>query len=287
VTSHRIGGLSIVVGDRDSLFHRMQFVAEFPKNRASVTRSLHRAVALLRLLASHARIGWRLSDLAEHTGLDPATVHRLLTSLCDDALVTRVPGSRHYTLGALAFELGLAAAPYFDLGRLAQGRLASAAGELRGTLFLKMRSGVESVCLARHDGVGRVASLMLDAGGRRPLCLTAGGVAMLIQLPRAEQKSIELQNRRTITRQDTARWHGVRQMLERSRPRGFALNLGDIAAGITAIGVPLLSADGAPVASLTLALAGAPWTEARAEALAVRLRQVAADIAPLLSQLRL
>lgn len=276
-----------MVGELESLFHRMQLVTTNLNGRANVTRSLHRAVALLRLLASHARIGWRLSDLAEHTGLDPATVHRLLTSLCDDGMVTRVPGSRHYTLGALAFELGLAAAPYFDLGRSAQARLATAAEELRGTLFLKLRSGVESVCLARHDGVGPVPSLMLGVGGRRPLCLTAGGVAMLIRLPRAEQKNIELQNRRTITRQDPARWHGVRQMLARSRPRGFALNLGDIVAGITAIGVPVLSASGAPVTSLTLALAGAPWTETRAEAVVARLRRLAADIEPLLAPLRL
>ncbi len=268
------------------LFHRMQIVPAPANDRPNVTRSLQRAVGLLRLLASHTHVGWRLSDLAERAGLDPATVHRLLASLCADGLATRVPGSRHYTLGALAFELGLAAAPYFDLARLAQDRLASAAQELHGTLFLKIRSGVESVCLARHDGVGRVPSLMLDVGGRRPLCLTAGGVAMLIALPRAEQKPIEVQNRRTITRQDGERWQGVRRMLARSRRHGFALNLGDIAAGITATGVALMSANGAPVASLTLALAGAPGTESGADAVAVRLRLVAKDIAPLLSQLR-
>jgi len=257
-----------------------------PRPAPSVTRSLHRAVGLLRLLASHTRIGWRLSDLAEQSGLDPGTVHRLLGSLCDDGLVTRVPGSRHYTLGTLAFELGLAAAPYFDLGRLAQAQLAAAAEQLRGTLFLKMRSGMESVCLARHDGVGPVPSLMLDVGGRRPLCLTAGGVAILIQLPPAEQQQIETHNRRTVTRQDAARWLGVRQMLARSRPRGIALNLGDIASGITAIGVPLRSEDGTAVASLTLALAGAPWLEAKAEDMAQRLHAVARDIAPHLAQLR-
>jgi len=257
-----------------------------PRPAPSVTRSLHRAVGLLRLLASHTRIGWRLSDLAEQSGLDPGTVHRLLGSLCDDGLVTRVPGSRHYTLGTLAFELGLAAAPYFDLGRLAQAQLAAAAEQLRGTLFLKMRSGMESVCLARHDGVGPVPSLMLDVGGRRPLCLTAGGVAMLIQLPPTQQKEIEAHNRRAITRQDAARWQGVCQMLARSRLFGCALNLCDIAAGITAIGVPVLSDSGAPVVSVTLARSGATMSESAALAVATRLRDEAAALQPLLAQLR-
>ncbi len=253
----------------------------------SVTRSLRRAVGLLRLLASHARIGWRLSDLAEQSGLDPATVHRLLRALVDDGLACRVPGTRHYTLGPLAFTLGLAAAPYFDLGRPTQTRLAALAQALRGTVFLKLRSGVESVCLARHDGAGPVPSLMLEVGGRRPLCLTAGGVAMLIHLPRAEQAAIEADNRRTIERLDTRRWLGARRMLRRSRPLGYASNLGDIAAGINAIGVPLATPAGNPVASLTLALAGVPLSQPQADVLAARLHVEAEALAPVLGPLRL
>ncbi len=265
----------------------MQFVPETTPKRLDVTRSLHRAVSLLRLLAGHSRIGWRLSDLAKHTELDPATVHRLLTGLCDTGLATRVPGSKHYTLGPLAFELGLAATPYFDLGRLARARLAALATELHGTIFLKIRSGVESVCLARHDGAGPVSSLLLDVGGRRPLCLTAGGVAMLLALPPAEQTRIEVDNQRTIDQQDTIRWTGVSRMLVRSRELGFALNLGDIATGISAVSVALCTDGRAPVASLTLALTGSALTEVSARDLAARLRREADAVAPMLATLRL
>lgn len=276
-----------MVAHLQAVFHRMQFVPETTPTRHDVTRSLHRAVGLLRLLANHTRIGWRLSDLAKHTGLDPATVHRLLTGLCDTGLATRVRGSKHYTLGPLAFELGLAAAPYFDLGGLAYTKLAALATELHGTIFLKARSGMESVCLARHDGVGQVPSLMLEVGGRRPLCLTAGGVAMLLPLPEREQKSIEAANKKTIDQQDTMRWTGVNQMLVRSRQVGFALNLGDIATGISAVSVAIPSDGQAPVASLTLALTGDALTETTAPYLATRLRIEASAMAPLLMQLRL
>ena len=254
---------------------------------SNVTRSLHRAVTLLRLLASHTRTGWRLSDLAQQTTLDPATVHRLLSSLCDEGLAARVAGSRRYTLGSLAFEIGIAAAPFFDLAKPSHARLAALARELRGTVFLKIRSGMESVCLARHDGVQRVASLLLDVGGRRPLCLTAGGVAMVVPLPRAKQLAIEAHNRAIIERQDPRRWRAVSRMLARSRPRGFALNLGDIATGICAIGVPLPSGDQAPVASLTLALAGPIPHDDQAGAVAQRLREASTELSPLLAHMRL
>jgi DNA-binding IclR family transcriptional regulator len=265
----------------------MQFVPKTTPTRPDLTRSLHRAVGLLRLLASHTRIGWRLSDLAKHAELDPATVHRLLTGLCDAGLATRVQGSKHYTLGPLAFELGLAATPYFDLGRLAHARLAALATELKGTIFLKIRSGVESVCLARHDGAGPVPSLMLDVGGRRPLCLTAGGVAMLLPLPPAEQKRIEAANQHTIERQDRTRWTGISQMLVRSRQLGFALNLGDIATGISAVSVAITTDGQAPAASVTLALTGTALTESTAPDLAARLRLEASAMGPMLAQLRL
>ena len=220
------------------------------------------------MLASHTRTGWRLSDLAQQTTLDPATVHRLLSSLCDEGLAARVAGSRRYTLGSLAFEIGIAAAPYFDLAKPSHARLA-ALGQVR------------------HDGVQRVASLLLDVGGRRPLCLTAGGVAMVVPLPRAKQLAIEAHNRAIIERQDPRRWRAVSRMLARSRPRGFALNLGDIATGICAIGVPLPSGDQAPVASLTLALAGPIPHDDQAGAVAQRLREVATELSPLLAHMRL
>ena len=264
----------------------MQIVPAPTAPRASVTRSLHRAAGLLRLLSTHTQIGWRLSDLAKHSDLDPATVHRLLAGLGDERLVTRVPGTRHYTLGPLAYELGIAAQPYFDLDRHVRRTLAAMAQELRGTLFLKIRSGVDSVCVARHDGSGPFSALMLDVGGRRSLCLTAGGVAMLMGLPRAEQKEIELHNLRTIARQDEARCNGVRQMLRRSRQLGFGVNLGYIVPGISAISVPILSKEQTPVASLSLALAAVTLSPARARALALRLRGEAAGMEPLLARLR-
>lgn len=265
----------------------MQFVRTPADAPPDVTRSLRRAVVLLRLLSTHMQIGWRLSDLAAQAQLDPATVHRLLAGLCDERLATRVPGTLRYTLGPLAFELGIAAEPYFNLDRTAGQRLAALATELGGTLYLKVRSGVDSVCIARHDGSQPVLALLLEVGGRRPLCLTAGGVAMLIRLPRAQQQDIERLNRDAMARQGDTRWPGVRRLLRRSRQCGFGLNLGDIVPGICTVSVALPSAGQAPVASLGLALATGTLTESRAADLASALGAEAMDLQPHLARLRL
>jgi DNA-binding IclR family transcriptional regulator len=253
---------------------------------SSPTRSLQRAALLLRTLSSHTRAGWRLSDLATETGLDHATVHRLLAGLVEERLATRVPGTKRYTVGPLAFELGVAAAPYFSLDRLADANLQKLARELKGTVFLNVRSGTETVCVARYEGRRSISALLVEVGTRRPMCVSAGGLAILLALPRAEQKQAERANLASITRFGATRQAAVRRMLQRSRRAGFGLNVDDIIPGVTAVGASIASRTGAPVASVSMATVSADLPEAALAGVVERLRGEAAEMEVLLSQLR-
>ncbi len=253
---------------------------------ADGAQSVRRAVGLLRALSIRTATGWRLSDLAEETGLDHTTVHRLLAGLVQERLAARVPGSRRYTLGALAFELGVAAAPHFSLDRLAAPRLAKLAADTRDIVFLNVRSGFESVCIARHEGRKALKAYTVDVGTRRPLTLSAGGVAMLVRLPRAEQSEIVAHNLHSIERRGQARLAAVRRMYNRSQRLGHGLNLEDIIPGIAALGVAVCTPEGAPVASLSLAAAGADLAEPRRAQLLARLREEATLIEAMLGTLR-
>ncbi len=253
---------------------------------AGGAQSVRRAVELLRALSTHTTTGWRLSDLAEETGLDHTTVHRLLAGLVEERLATRVAGTRRYTLGALAFELGVAASPYFLLDQMASPLLAKLAADTRDMVFLNVRSGTDSVCIARHEGRKALKAYTVDVGTRRPLALSAGGVAMLVCMPRAEHVQIEAQNLRSIVRRGEARQDAVRRMLQRSHRLGYGLNLEDIIPGIAALGVSINMPDGAPVASLSLAASGADLSEPRRALLLERLRKEAKTIEAMLDPLR-
>jgi len=250
----------------------------------SETRSLSRAAALLRLLGGHGQVGWRLTDLSEHSGLEPETVHRLLRGLAGEGLVTRVPGSRRYALGPAAFHAGLAAGPWFDVDRIAARPLRALATALGGTVFVKVRCGTDSVCIARHDAAVPSAALLLEVGGRRPLCVTAGGVAILIALPRDAQRLIEASNARAIATLGRPVRAGARRMLARSRRVGAGVNLGDIVPGIVALGVAVPAP--VPVASLTLGLADSELDEAAAAPRIACLRAAAAELAAAFARLR-
>jgi DNA-binding IclR family transcriptional regulator len=260
-------------------------MSDRPSDRGDV-RTLDRAVALLRLMCTHTQVGWRLTDLANETGLGVATTHRLLAGLLDAGLVTRVPSSRRYGLGPLAFLCGAAAAPHYDADRLSAPLLARCARTLEGTLFLKVRSGDDTVCIARHDAGSPIPALLLEVGGRRPMALTAGGVAMLVALPRAQQSRIERVNAVAIASQHRAPWASVRRMLARSRECGFGLNLGDIVPGLCAVAIAVPRPGALPLASLSLALDAPTLSERRIASIVHALRAAAASLEPEFARLR-
>jgi DNA-binding IclR family transcriptional regulator len=250
------------------------------------TQSVRRSICLLRILSTHTATGWRLSDLAEETGLDHTTVHRILACLLEERFAMRVAGTRRYTLGPLAFELGVAATPYFSIDQLAAPSLAKLARDTRDIVFLNVRSGAESVCVARHEGRSALKAYTVAVGTRRSLCVSAGGAAMLICLPRTEQNGIETRHQQAIDQRGRGPAAGIRRMLLRSRRLGYGLNLGDIAPGIGALGVAVRSASGEPVASISLAATPSELVEPRLGQLLERLRQEAGHIEHALSDLR-
>lgn len=257
-----------------------------PAPSANGTQSLGRAIGLVRILSTHTSSGWRLTDLALQADLDHTTVHRLLKCLIAEGLATRVPGSKRYTLGPLAYEIGLAAAPYFSIESQVGEALSELASDTHDIVFLNIRSGFDSVCVARRDGRKALKAYTVDVGTRRPLCLSAGGVAIWISLPRRQQAEIRAANLRSIERNGQARKIAVQRMLSRSGKLGFGLNQEDIIPGIAAIAVPIRSASGEPIASLSLASAEIGRLEERREALLERLYHEAAEIEGVLGRLR-
>ncbi len=253
---------------------------------AQGTQSLRRAVGLLRILSTHLPTGWRLSDIAERTGLDHTTVHRLLAGLLEERLVTRVEGTRRYTLGPLAYELGVASSKYFALDRAAGERLQKLAAETRCVVFLNVRSGFDSVCVARYEVGNLLKAYTVDVGTRRPLMLSAGGVAMMIHMARSEITQVEAQNLEAIESQGTAKHAAVRKMLRRSKRLGYGLNYEDVIPGIAALGIAVCNSQGQPVASISLAAPKSNMPDSRMAQLLGRMREEALSLAGQLGQFR-
>lgn len=215
------------------------------------TQSIRRAVALLRELAVRTRGGWRLAELARRCGLDRTTAYRILKCLAAEGLVARKDD--RYRLGALAFELGLAAQPALDLRALASKALDRIAAETGDTAFLNAASGYDSVCLDRREGEFPVKALTVEIGARRPLAASAGGLAMLILLPEPERRRIVTENARRLAATTRVSARTLALLVEESLGAGYGLNQGRVIPGVIAVGAPVRGLRGEPVGALSVA----------------------------------
>lgn len=211
-------------------------------------QSVYRAVDLLKTLTARRNIGWRLSDLARHCGLDDSTAHRIVACLAALRLVKQRTQDRRYVPGPLLYELALTMPTYSVLRDGCRRSLARLARKTGWVASLHLRAGEESVCIDRTD----ISSmqLMIEVGSRRPLAGFAIGAAMLLALPEKEQRLLLAAGRRQMAAASHGRARACARIWERSRKRGFGLSLGDVIPGVASAGVAVLDAAGRPFGAI-------------------------------------
>lgn len=239
---------------------------------------------LLRALAADQGGGARVADLVDATGLERATVNRIVRALCQEGLAMRREGESRYVLGALAFELGLAASRQYPLRELAAASMERLAELTGDTCFLMVRSGQDAVCIDRREGSFPVKTLTIGVGDRRPLGAAAASLALLMHLPELERESYIAVNSERIRQYGMLTGDVVRGMLARSLDLGFALNNNNIIPDVSAVGVAILARFGAPFAALSVSALSSRmmegqrfrqivrWLEAEAKVIASKLR---------------
>ncbi len=225
------------------------------EDKRSGTQTIERAVALLREICLSGHSGGQLSEIAARCGLSKSTAHRILTCLARERLVRQCPDDRHYLAGPMLFELGVSALPErAEFQHSIRSRLWALAKQTSGVAFLSYRSGDDFVCAMRAGTARCLAkNLPVFPGTRRPLVLGAGGVAILLALPKEEAIEIAERNIANLKGCSDASVEGLRHMIAYSRQKGFAVNAGDIHPGLNAFSLALRNQSGEPFASIALA----------------------------------
>jgi DNA-binding IclR family transcriptional regulator len=239
--------------------------------RLSGTQSIERALTLMREIAAHNRTGSRLLDLASRTGLQRPTVHRMLKCLTMEDMVQQDPDTHRYFLGPMVFELGLTAAPRFNLREIchpAMMRIAEATGD---TVFLIQRSGLDSVCLDRQEGTFPIKTFTLEIGMRRPLGVGTGSLAILSALSEEEVKHIVSSNTPRIAEYGLTSSSLLAQV-KRAQKLGYALREMPTLAGVRSVGQALHNQSGMAFAALSISAISSRMTEKRVIELATLLR---------------
>ena len=157
-------------------------------------QAIRRAVAVLRTLAVGGERGVPLAEIVQATSLARPTVHRIVHVLIEEGIVERSERTGNYVVGRQVPELALARPSRSPLLIAAEPHLAAASAQLGDTLFLTVRTGLDTLCVARRIGSYPIQVLSIEVGVRRPLGVSSAGVAILAAMPAPEARKIVLAN---------------------------------------------------------------------------------------------
>lgn len=204
--------------------------------------SVDNALLLIDLLRRHPQEGVRVADVADYLGVAPSSAHRLLSTLLYRVFVTRGT-ARQYRAGpalGVADSQGTQSVPGPVLDVLAQ--LSADTGE---TVSLLRRRGVSVEFLTTVESRQRLR-VGERTGTVLPARLTSGGKALLAALDDASIRSLYAGGRTPAER--LAAHDLVRLLAEMTDVRrvGYALNLRQTEADISALGIAVPRAAGLP-----------------------------------------
>jgi DNA-binding IclR family transcriptional regulator len=231
------------------------------------TQTIQRAVMVLRLMTRRGAGGWRPSEITRASGLTHPTCRRILKCLTDERLVVRDPVTNRYRLGPLNYELGLASGirlEFRDQLRPALERVAAASGD---TVYLHIRSGLETVCIDRVEGSFPIRAVTLEVGGRRPLGFGSAGLALLAAMDDREVSDVldaldnEIAGSPRVTRES------LLKSVAAARASGFGIIRDTTVLGVGAIGVVLPPKADRPTLGVGLAMVTERLSPARVRSL--------------------
>lgn len=224
----------------------------------------------------------KFKDIAERTGHSKSTLYRILSALSARGMIDIDQRDQSYVLGPKFTEMAGSINSSSDLIAVSAGPLKALADQHGESVNLSILLGTAQVTISRWQG--RLAQpFHAPLGERKPLYATGLGKCLLAFLPEQEREALMPRIRlaaytdKTITDLDRLRSDG-----EITRARGFAVDDNEIIDGIVCVSTPILSADGTPLAAVSITGPAHRMTENRRLELASVLRMTTQRIGQLL-----
>jgi DNA-binding IclR family transcriptional regulator len=234
---------------------------------AQGTQMIDRTVSLMRLVATYCPKGARLTDLAEESGLSAPTARRILKRLVAHGLIDQDMVQHRYRLGRLAVEFGLSAHPVRTLGARYRPMIEEISLATGDTIYLLMRSGLDSICIDRVDAGHAEKRPTIQVGDRLPLGVGVGGMALLGALPIDEAERVIAANRPIYRRFVRTTGSSFRDHLVAARSEGQIIRRSPVTPGIVGFGMVLPEPGGTPTLAISGATAAVNFSEPRRTAM--------------------
>ncbi|MEW6267398.1 MAG: IclR family transcriptional regulator [Thermodesulfobacteriota bacterium] len=218
------------------------------------SRSIKRAIALLRVVAKSNLKGARLSRLAKEAGLHAATAHRLLNVLAGEGFITFNPTTKLYSLGIELYTLGHAAFQ-FQIRDRYHSALERIVELTEDSVYLLIPNGYDSLCIDVVEGKTPIRIMSYNIGSRTPLGLGSGSLALLSILPEDQVEVILAANERRYQAHNGLLKEEIRAAVHAARENGFSVSEGLFIKGVVGVGLPICREEGKHAALSVAAIA--------------------------------
>jgi DNA-binding IclR family transcriptional regulator len=251
--------------------------SEAGSQQTSGAQSIRRALRILRILAAGQDQGVRLTDIVRDSGLSRPSVHRILRVLIEELAVEQDPASRRYMVGPEVALLGLARTARFPIRAIADPYLRHISEQVGDTVYLTIRSGVDSICVDRKLGTYPVKVMSIEVGVRRPLGVGVGGIALMALLPEEEARQLIKINQQRLAHLGITPAR-LNEWLKATRAKGYAYRVAGVMPGTSAVAVAVPGPQGEPVAAISVAAISMRLTQQRLPEVISLMREQAALI---------
>jgi IclR family KDG regulon transcriptional repressor len=218
-----------------------------------------------------------IAEIGERVDIPRSTLHEIVHTLRVRGYLE--PHGDRFSIGVRLFELGNAYHTLLDLtaaGREEAGRLAKATGE---TSQVAIRDGADVVYVAKVDG-SDMLRLVSEVGRRLPATCTGVGKAILAGLEIAEVDALYPTDGTlaVLTPHSLRTQVALRDELERTRERGYAVDDCESNIAVRCIAAPVADASGAVVAAISVSIPTARWNAETEERVSTVVREAGARL---------
>jgi len=194
-----------------------------------------------------------LKEVAEAVDVTPPSALRIGYTLIEAGFLVRNPSTKGYRLGPHALSVGLETLSSMTLPEIAEPYLVALRDSTDETVKLAIPTGTDVMIVARVASLSHPGTTNY-IGSSVPMTLSSLGRAVLAWQPAATINAVLAAARTIRLTPKTMPKARLRQELEATRQRGYALNDQGTTVEQRSIAAPLLDASGRAIGALNLSV---------------------------------
>jgi DNA-binding IclR family transcriptional regulator len=238
-----------------------------------MVQSIDRAMKIIQLLISdQQKIGWPISEIADHTELPLSTVHRLISSLVQYELVSQIPETKQYKIGNKWMEIGLGMLENLDFRVVARPFMEELSLEVEESIYLNIPNQTDSIIIERIDSPLKVR-IIDNLGERIPLSIGAANKTILANMPK--EKTLEILQTLKVHKTEQEK---ILDQLTHIAESGYAISYGEKTEGTASVASPIIGFQNQIMGALSIGILNYNITEERLTFLIDRVKNGAKQI---------